>query len=85
MPRSKPLVTKNTGTDIRMYWEENPFANLSGLIKLGNFSKFEAIKYIEQYEPTNPSRVDAINSLQDAKRRGGSHWRNRASGTELEL
>ena len=68
-----------------MYWEENPFANLSGLMKLGNFSKLEALKYIKQHEPTNPSRVDAINSLQDAKRRGGSHWRNRTSGTELEL
>jgi hypothetical protein len=85
MPRSKPLVTKNTATDIRMYWEENLFANLSGLMKLGNFSKLEALQYIEQYEPTNPSRVDAIDSLQDAKRRGGSHWRNRASGPELEL
>lgn len=85
MPRSKPLVTKNTATDIRTYWHDNPFANLSGLMKLGNFSKLEALKYIEQYEPTNPSRVDALNSLQDAKRRGGSHWRNRASSPELEL
>lgn len=48
---ARPLAEdKTTRTDLRVYWRSSPFANLSGLMRLGKFTLEEAQQFIEQCE-----------------------------------
>jgi len=50
---ARPLAKdKTTQTDLRVYWRTSPFANLSGLMRLGNLTREEAEQFIEQCETT---------------------------------
>ena len=50
---ARPLAQdKTTRTDLQVYWRDSPFANLSGLMRLGNFTREEAEQFIEQCETT---------------------------------
>jgi hypothetical protein len=62
MPRP-PLPDKTTKTDLICYWHDNPFANVSGLMRMGQMDFEQAIEFINQNERKNPFGIAFSDAL----------------------
>jgi hypothetical protein len=62
MPRP-PLPDKTTKTDLLCYWNDNPFANVSGLMRIGQMDFEQATEFINQNERKNPFGIAFSDAL----------------------
>jgi len=83
MPR-QPLPDKTTKTDLICYWRDNPFANVSGLMRIGEMTFEQATEFINQNERKNPFGIAFLDALQERHGNGGSDESYNPNASELD-
>ena len=83
---SRPLAQdKTTETDLRVYWRTSPFANMSGLMKIGNLTAEQAQHWIDEFERKNAPRIAFFEPLPEYNGNGGSDAINDSDASELDI
>lgn len=83
---SRPLAEdKTTETDLRVYWRTSPFANMSGLMRIGNLTAEQAQHWIDEFERKNAPRIAFFDALPEHNGNGGSDATNDSDASELDI
>ena len=83
---SRPLAKdKTTETDLRGYWRTSPFANMSGLMKIGNLTAEQAQQWIDEFDRKNATRIAFFEPLPEHNGNRGSDATNDSDASELDI